>query len=155
MNRLSLGAALALTAAALAALAAIPEPASGCAVVPPEGMSVNTAEEGALVVWDEKTKTEHFVRRAAFQSTAYDFGFLVPTPTRPHLDLADDDLFRELSALTAAKIEYLGEDPSAPISHPPLSSGFDLRVMGVRIPDKADSSATVIASMTMISSDTP
>jgi hypothetical protein len=106
MNRLSLGAALALTAVALAALAAIPEPAAGCAAVPREGTYVNTAEESALIVWDEKTKTEHFVRRAAFHSTAYDFGFLVPTPSQPHLDLADDDLFRELSALTAAKIEY-------------------------------------------------
>src|SRR5664279_1181072 len=30
---------------------------------------------------------------------------------------------------------YLGEDPTAPIRHPALSSGFDLRVMGVKIPD--------------------
>ena len=42
---------------------------------------------------------------------------------------------------------YLGEDPEAPIRHPALSSGFDLRVMGVKIPDKADASATIIASM--------
>jgi radical SAM superfamily enzyme YgiQ (UPF0313 family) len=42
---------------------------------------------------------------------------------------------------------YLGEDPDAPILHPALSSGFDLRVMGVRIPDKADASATIIASV--------
>jgi len=43
--------------------------------------------------------------------------------------------------------EYLGEDSTAPIKHPPLDSGFDLRVMGVKIPDQADSSATIIASM--------
>ncbi len=43
--------------------------------------------------------------------------------------------------------EYLGEDAAAPIRHPALSSGFDLRVMGVKIPDKADASATIIASM--------
>ena len=43
--------------------------------------------------------------------------------------------------------EYLGEDPAAPIRHPALISGFDLRVMGVRIPDRADSSATIIASV--------
>ncbi|MCE5308479.1 MAG: cobalamin-dependent protein [Acidobacteriales bacterium] len=42
---------------------------------------------------------------------------------------------------------YLGEDPEAPIEHPALSSGFDLRVMGVKIPEKIDSSATVIASV--------
>jgi radical SAM superfamily enzyme YgiQ (UPF0313 family) len=42
---------------------------------------------------------------------------------------------------------YLGEDVTAPIRHPALSSGFDLRVMGVKIPDGADKSATIIASM--------
>ena len=42
---------------------------------------------------------------------------------------------------------YLGEDPDAPISHPALSSGFDLRVMGVKVPAKVDRSATVIASV--------
>ena len=42
---------------------------------------------------------------------------------------------------------YLGEDPAAPIRHPALSSGFDLRVMGVKIPDNLDTSATIIASM--------
>ena len=43
--------------------------------------------------------------------------------------------------------EYLGEDASAPIRHPALSSGFGLRVMGVKIPDGTDTSATIIASM--------
>jgi radical SAM superfamily enzyme YgiQ (UPF0313 family) len=42
---------------------------------------------------------------------------------------------------------YLGEDTGAPIRHPALSSGFDLRVMGVKIPDRADASATIIASV--------
>ena len=41
---------------------------------------------------------------------------------------------------------YLGEDDAAPIRHPAISSGFDLRVMGVKIPDRADTSATIIAS---------
>src|SRR3954453_17306066 len=43
--------------------------------------------------------------------------------------------------------QYLGEDTTAPIRHPALSSGFDLRVMGVRIPDGADTSATIVASV--------
>ena len=42
---------------------------------------------------------------------------------------------------------YLGEDVTAPIRHPALSSGFDLRVMGVKIPDRADASATIISSV--------
>jgi radical SAM superfamily enzyme YgiQ (UPF0313 family) len=43
--------------------------------------------------------------------------------------------------------EYLGEDGNAPIRHPALSSGFDLRVMGVKIPNGTDTSATIIASL--------
>jgi hypothetical protein len=43
--------------------------------------------------------------------------------------------------------EYLGEDPNAPVRHPALDSGFDLRIMGLRIPDRMDSSATIVASM--------
>ncbi len=42
---------------------------------------------------------------------------------------------------------YLGEDADAPIRHPALSSGFSLRVMGVNVPNRLDSSATVIASV--------
>jgi hypothetical protein len=42
---------------------------------------------------------------------------------------------------------YLGEDANAPIRHPALDSGFDLRVMGVRVPNSFDASATIIASM--------
>lgn len=105
MPRYSLLAAPAVVAA-LALLAALPAPADGCAAAPPRGETVSVADEAALIVWDEKTKTEHFVRRANFTSTAYDFGFLVPTPTRPHLDLADDSVFSDLSGLTAPKVEY-------------------------------------------------
>lgn len=42
---------------------------------------------------------------------------------------------------------YLGEDPEGPIRHPALSSGFDLRVMGIKIPDRVDRSATIISSV--------
>ncbi len=42
---------------------------------------------------------------------------------------------------------FLGEDVEAPIRHPDLSSGFDLRVMGVKIPETADTAATIIPSV--------
>jgi hypothetical protein len=86
-------------------LAAIPD-ATGCAPVPRLRERVETSDEGALIVWDEKIKTEHFIRRANFRSTGYDFGFLVPTPNRPELDIANDDLFSELASITAAKVEH-------------------------------------------------
>jgi hypothetical protein len=43
--------------------------------------------------------------------------------------------------------EYLGEDSTAPVSHPALDSGFDLRIMGLPLPNGMDASATIIASM--------
>jgi radical SAM superfamily enzyme YgiQ (UPF0313 family) len=43
---------------------------------------------------------------------------------------------------------YLGEDPSAPITHPEILSGFGMRVLGMRIPDNTrDTAATIIPSV--------
>jgi hypothetical protein len=103
MNRIVPGVILAalLTAVPLAA----PSPAPGCASVPPRGERVEITDEVALIVWDEATKTEHFIRRANFRSTAAEFGFLVPTPTQPDLGEADDSVFDHLATVTAPKVE--------------------------------------------------
>ena len=43
---------------------------------------------------------------------------------------------------------YLGEDPNAPIEHPPIVSGFDTRVMGIKIPNGGkETAATIIPSV--------
>ena len=43
---------------------------------------------------------------------------------------------------------YLGEDPSAPIRHPHILSGLDLRVMGLKVPSpKGSVAATLIPSV--------
>ena len=113
MNRLPF--ALALFAGAAGLIAALPEGAAGCGGAYRPGERVDVADETALIVWDAKTKTQHFIRRATFQSTGYDFGFLVPTPSRPELVEADDDLFKELAALTKPKIEIRTiDEPPAP-----------------------------------------
>src|SRR5262249_43733696 len=99
MNRL---ASAFLPAALLAALACLPapRPARGCAAVWEGGSHVAIAGESALVVWDEKTKTQHFIRRASFRTKVPYFGFLVPTPTRPTLAEAPDEVFRKLEDWT-------------------------------------------------------
>ncbi|MFO0618419.1 MAG: hypothetical protein U0414_37845 [Polyangiaceae bacterium] len=48
------------------------------ALAAPRGAEVAIANEEAGIVWDAKTKTEHFIRTARFVSS---FGFLVPTPS--------------------------------------------------------------------------
>ncbi|MGB9103963.1 MAG: B12-binding domain-containing radical SAM protein [Terriglobales bacterium] len=43
---------------------------------------------------------------------------------------------------------YLGEDASAPIQHPPIMSAFQLRVMGLRVPEsRKTTAATIIPSV--------
>lgn len=77
-----------------------------CAVVPHEGDTVRVADETALILWDAKAKTEHFIRRANFRTTAKDFGLLVPTPTRPELGEVGDDLFGKADLLTRPRVIY-------------------------------------------------
>jgi len=101
MNRV----ALALLLLLCVGVVLLPRQAPACGVAPPEFGRVDISTESALIVWDEATKTEHFIRRAIFQSTSLDFGFLVPTPTKPDMEEADDNLFVELAKLTAPKIE--------------------------------------------------
>jgi Uncharacterized protein conserved in bacteria (DUF2330) len=72
-----------------------------CAPATRPGEDVRIGEESAIIIWDAQTKTEHFIRRASFQTKANDFGFLVPTPTIPKLEEADDDAFRLLAKITA------------------------------------------------------
>ena len=57
----------------------------GCASVWRPGETVVVAEESALILWDAAQKIQHFIRWAAFETKAADFGFLVPTPTQPVL----------------------------------------------------------------------
>ena len=81
-------------------------PAKACAPAPPPGKSVEIAEEEALIVWDPATKTEQFIRRAAFRSTARQFGFLVPTPTVPQLSEVSDSIFYDLARLIEPPVDY-------------------------------------------------
>lgn len=93
------------------ALVASPRPARACAPAPHAGESVRIFEEEALIVWDAKTKTQHFIRRAAFDTQAKDFGFLVPTPEKPELAEADDSVFFRLAQAIAPKVEWKVEHP--------------------------------------------
>jgi hypothetical protein len=49
------------------------------------GARPSIANETAIILWNAKTNTEHFVRGAEFVTGASELGFLVPTPTIPTL----------------------------------------------------------------------
>lgn len=88
---------------ALALLLAAPR-VRPCAPAPREGQRVDILAEEALIVWDADRKLEHFVRRASFRSGAADFGFLVPTPSRPELAAASDAVFTALEELRRPEV---------------------------------------------------
>ena len=91
----------------LAAVACVPSPpANGCAIPWPRDQGVTVDSEDALIVWDEATKTEHFIRRANFRTAAKEFGFLVPTPTQPELAEANDSIFAALADATKPRVIY-------------------------------------------------
>lgn len=79
---------------------------SGCAMALRPGEQSSIFDEAALIVWDQKTRTEHFVRRANFETKTSDFGFLVPTPTQPDLGEVANEVFTSVSKLTAPEHVY-------------------------------------------------
>lgn len=98
-------------------------PTRACAPVTGKGEHVAVASESALIVWDEKAKKQHFIRRASFDTKVPYFGFLVPTPTRPELAEAPDELFSLLEGWTRpeTKTETVYEEfglMSAKLSEP-------------------------------------
>jgi hypothetical protein len=74
-----------------------------CAAAPPRDAKVDIADESAIIIWDSVSKTEHFIRRAQFTSNVQEFGFLVPTPSRPTLAEAPDAAFDHLAETTAPR----------------------------------------------------
>ncbi len=81
-------------------------PSRACAPAPPEGAFVQIAEETALIVWEPEAKREHFIRRGAFRTGAKDFGFLVPTPTKPELNAAPDTTLSQFEEMTRPEIQH-------------------------------------------------
>jgi hypothetical protein len=87
---------------ALGAVAfSIVSPSQACCPAPMPGKPVVNADQEVIIIWDAATKTEHFIRRASFKSDGDDFGFLIPTPTRPELAESGNDAFPYLAHLTA------------------------------------------------------
>ena len=88
---------------ALCLVVGAPLPGVACCVVDVVDRPVRIAGQEVLILWDSATGTEHFIRRANFQSgqTAKSFGFLVPTPTKPDLAESPDAVFDNLAGLLA------------------------------------------------------
>jgi hypothetical protein len=92
--------------AAALTLAAFARPARACAPAPPPGVTVQIAEESAIIAWDAEAHREDFIRRASFRTTGKDFGFLVPTPGKPDLSEVPDEVFDRLESATGPAVMH-------------------------------------------------
>ena len=85
-------------------------PISGraCCALGRLGEPVVNADQTVLIIWDPTTKTEHFIRKASFKAEGGDFGFLVPTPTRPQLSESGNAAFPLLAQITRPRLKSGG-----------------------------------------------
>ena len=108
-------------------------PAPACCPAPPLGRPVVNADQTVIMIWDAAAKTEHFIRQASFASAADDFGFLVPSPTRPQLEESGNDAFPFLAELTAPPPEWSMPGPAFPFgcaaSAPSAGLSLSVRVV--------------------------
>lgn len=112
------------------------EPVDACAAFGPAG-PVTIAGEEALIVFDAARGRQHFVRTAAFDGAPSNFGFLVPTPSRPELAEAPAEVFRELFAIyqqpqprrRRGALRSAGGSPEVEVVARELVAGLDATVL--------------------------
>jgi hypothetical protein len=76
-----------------------------CAVYPPNQPVLNS-DQTVIILWDQASQTQHFIRQASFMGESEDFGFLIPTPSVPELDESGDEAFDYLREITAPEIRF-------------------------------------------------
>ena len=85
------------------------------------------------------------VRRLAPQATIVIGGHVAAIPGLDHLIDADEIVKGDGISWMRS---YLGEDPTAPIQHPEIISGYDARTLGFKLPNrKGANAATIIPSV--------
>ena len=73
-------------------------------IVPPAGYYIWETEQRAVIFYEDGT--EELVLSISFQGNAKDFAWIVPTPTRPEVRKASNELFDALDELTTPIYDY-------------------------------------------------
>jgi hypothetical protein len=82
----------------------LPTPTQACCPVAKGLQPVINADQTVIILWDAKTKTQHFIRQASFESPSDDVGFIIPTPSQPQLSESGDSAFALLDQITERPI---------------------------------------------------
>lgn len=75
-----------------------------CCPAPRSGQPVVNADQSIVIIWDAANQMQHFIRRASFKSEAEDFGFLVPSPSKPELAESGNEAFPYLQKITEPEV---------------------------------------------------
>jgi hypothetical protein len=125
-------------------------PARACCALGRLGEPVVNADQTVLLIWDPATKTEHFIRKASFKAEGGDFGFLVPTPSRPQLSESGNAAFPALAAITRPRVQSTGgpsfscSAPARSVTAAPVRVIEEKEVAGFHATVLAASSATAL-----------
>src|SRR5262245_33709253 len=96
---------IAASLAGMLVLASMPQqPIEACCPAPRSGQPVVNADQTIVILWDAANQTEHFIRRASFKSDGDDFGFLIPSPSKPALAESGNDAFPYLQKITEPEV---------------------------------------------------
>ena len=102
---------------------------AGACCIAHNGTPVQLVGEQAVIIWDSKSKIQHFVRQATFDTKAKDFGFIVPTPTPPDLAVASNDVFPSLGAFVEKETRPPSIGCSAPMEMATKASAGSVDVL--------------------------
>ena len=116
---------------AAALLAFVPMVSRACDVLTRNGLPVGVASEAAIIIWDERTHTEHFIRTANFDTKAQDIAFLVPTPSVPKLTAAKIDAIELLASIALPRnaADAPKQDDKSAVIHSQTVGGYEATVL--------------------------
>src|SRR5213082_2255059 len=92
-------AAMALVAGAILA----PTAPAACCYFSAKNADILQPAQKAFLTFDPTEKIETFTVQPKFEGNAFDFGMVIPTPSRPKLDPAPRDFFKHLAVFTILK----------------------------------------------------
>jgi len=120
-----------------------------CMPLPSSGGFIDVAGESAIIVWNSSTQTEHFIRSVTFNASGTDFGFVVPTPSVPHITAADPAAFQYIK-------EHIlpGYVPDVPYTLPPPGTRGEITGGLARVEVMAQESVDGTDVTTVSASDT-
>src|SRR5262249_13540254 len=84
----------------LAALLPVSPASAACCYFAAKDKDILQPAQKAFITWNAEEKVESFTVQPKFEGNAKDFGMVIPTPSKPNLDVMPREFFKELALFT-------------------------------------------------------